>query len=98
MLTPNLFSLVTGKDWQMRRTMFKHSFSSNSLRNFHDIMRSLTDKMVTVLKTATKQSSKPIELDVLFGQMTMDVICNVAFGFDIKALDTSPLFMVSAYT
>ena len=93
MVLPNIFTLVTGPDWQLRRTSFKHSFSFSKLRTFEDILKELTTKMILKFEELSKTTGI-IEVDKVFGQLTLDVICRVAFGYDMNALDDTQLFEV----
>ena len=86
-----MFNVKTGPHWQLRRNSFKHAFSITSLRSFQDAIKALTDQLVDIL---AKKAPSVVKMDVLFGQLTIDVICKVGFGLDIHALQDSPLFQV----
>ena len=97
MIPVSTFIIETGPDWALRRGMFKHSFSMISLQKLQHLVHSLSEKLSKKLMEQIKASSDKapiIEMDVLFGQLTMDVICSVAFGFEMNALDNSQLFQV----
>ena len=94
MIHRNIFNLVSGPDWQLRRNSFKHSFSLTGLRIFQDKMIMLTQRMSQKIEDLAQNSSNLIELDMIFGQMTIDVICMMAFGIDFKAMDNSAIFQV----
>ncbi len=90
----NIFLLQTGNEWQKRRDSFKLSFSNNSLRHFQDVLKELTSKLITKLNERIQKGEAGeavVEMDVLFGQMTIDVICSLAFNYDVKALDDSEI-------
>lgn len=85
--------IETGPHWQLRRNAFKHAFSLSTLRFFQDTIKVLTSQLVDILikKSANEQA---IKMDVLFGRLTIDVICKVGFDLDIHALEDSALFQV----
>ena len=89
-----MFNIETGPHWQLRRNAFKHSFSMSFLRNFHGIIRGLSEEVVDILDEKISVGRAPVPVDVLFGQLTIDVICKVGFGMDIHALKNSALFQV----
>ena len=91
LLTPSLFLLTTGPEWQLRRDSFKTSFSMTSVRSFQGVVKGLLSKCVAKLHDLVEQGNDIVEVDALFGQMTTDVICQVGFGYDIKALEGSEL-------
>ena len=96
MLHRNLFNLAPGSDWQLRRSSFKHSFSFSSLRQFQDKIIELTQRLSALIEdTSRKSPNSVVELDKIFGQMTIDVICMIAFGIDINAMDNSLIFQAS---
>jgi len=63
-----------------------------SLQYFQQTIKLLVDRATDELKSCCSKSPGVIPIDVLFGQLTIDVICNVAFQMDIKALKNSELF------
>lgn len=91
-----MFNIETGPHWQLRRNAFKHSFSMSFLRHFNDIVRGFVEEVVDIMDEKIAAGKKvPVQVDVLFGQLTIDVICKVGFGMDINALKGSALFQVS---
>ena len=86
----NTFNLDTGKAWQLRRSSFKHAFTSTTLRHFDKIIFKYVSKMSSILEIEAK-SENIVKVDKLFGKMTIDIICGVAFAFEINALDNSEI-------
>ena len=62
----------------------------NVLRKESDFIRLLCCKLCVVLDQAA-ESGAVVEMDKLFGQLTIDVICEIAFQFDINAIENSAL-------
>lgn len=87
----NIFNLDSNDEWLLRRSLFRSSFSMNQLKSQSDVIASLCLKLISKLEFYA-DSDIPIELDKLFGQFTMDVICNVAFQLDLNALGDSDEF------
>ena len=54
----------------------------------------MINRAIDQLKSCCAQSPAVIPIDVLFGQLTIDVICNIAFQMDIHALKNSAMFQV----
>eukprot|EP01035_Chromulina_nebulosa_P026222 gene26222-34308_t len=89
---PSMFNIETGPHWQLRRNAFKHSFSMSFLRHFNEVIRGLVEEVVGIMDQKIADGKVPVQVDVLFGQLTIDVICKVGFGMDINALKGSALF------
>ena len=89
-----MFNIETGPHWQLRRNAFKHSFSMSFLRHFNEVIRGLVEEVVGIMDQKIADGKVPVQVDVLFGQLTIDVICKVGFGMDINALKGSALFQV----
>ncbi len=70
---------------------FRQSFTVNNLRNFQKQIKLLGEKLCARLSDAAAAHSV-VELDRLFGQLAVDVICSVAFQYDMCALDNSQVF------
>ena len=64
------------------------------LRHFNEVIRRLVAEVVDIIDQKIADGNVPIQVDVLFGQLTIDVICKVGFGMDINALKGSALFQV----
>lgn len=58
----------------------------NVLRYHTDIIASLCLKLCSKL-TELSSTNQRIEIDMLFGQLTVDVILNVAFQMNINSID-----------
>jgi len=102
MVPVSIFSIETGPDWTLRRGLFKHSFSMQSLQKFKHTLRSLSMKLSQKLTEEVREKELPsvagtalVEIDELFAKLTMDSICSLAFGFKLNALDDSQLFKVA---
>lgn len=65
----------------------------NNLRHFQDEVAKVVNKACAIVDKAA-ESDSILNIDVIFGQLTIDVICEVAFQLDIKALDNSKIFQV----
>ena len=59
-------------------------------------VKKLSAKLCSYLDTAAKEN-KVVKMDVIFGQLAFDVICEVAFQIDVGALDNSTEFQVILY-
>ena len=79
----NIFSLDTGEDWAMRRSLFRHPFSVNVLRQFEDVVTSIALEMCSSLDKLA-DAGESFELDKVFQKFTMDVISEVAFQYKLE--------------
>eukprot|EP01034_Spumella_vulgaris_P025005 gene25005-31408_t len=70
---------------------FRQSFTVNNLRNFNKEVQVLSAKLISHLERLSVNRT-PVEIDTLFGQLTIDVICSVAFQYDISAMENSQEF------
>ena len=50
----------------------------------------MLSKLISILEEEAK-NEKIVKIDKLFGKMTLDIICEVAFSFEMNALDNSEL-------
>jgi hypothetical protein len=87
-VTSGIFSLDTGPEWQQRRAAFRKAFSISSLRRHTTSVARLNEKMRTVLDRAAG-SGEVIKIDNIFSQLTVGVICELAFELDIKVFESS---------
>jgi cytochrome P450 len=88
---PSTVNLDTNDQWSLRHNLFRGAFSASQLKSQSDIITSLCLKLSSKLELYA-DSNKPINIDHFFGQLTIDVICNVAFQMDINALGDSDEF------
>ena len=80
------FSLDTGPEWQLRRSNFRRAFSTVCLRTHVAIISSMTERLRSVLNAAALES-ETIKFDDLFTELTIGVICEVAFDMDSQAFE-----------
>ena len=88
-----MFNMDSNEAWQMRRSFFRNGFSIIQLKKRDEFVKNLCLKVCNVLDTAAERR-EVVEIDKLFGQLTVDVICEVAFQLDIGALEDSEEFHV----
>lgn len=93
----NIFNLNTGPEWKMRRAAFRQSFSMLQLKVFQDQLKLLTSKLIALLKKSAENKTV-MELDKVFGQVTVDVICSIAFQYDVQAMEDSEIAQVGVYS
>lgn len=89
----SIFSLETGPEWQLRRNLFKFPFSANRLRTQESIVTAVVSRLCKKLDEVA-DGDNSVEVDLLFSQMTVDIICEVAFQYSIEALEGSELYTV----
>lgn len=87
---PSIFNIDTGPEWKKRRSAFRQSFSTIALKQFQERMRLLSKKLCDALRENAERKSV-VRADYLFGQMTVDVICSLAFQYDLNAMENSQL-------
>ena len=87
----NTFNLDTGDEWSVRRNLFRRPFSTQSLSKYTNTIKNLVVKLCDKLSESA-DSNTSIPLDLYFGQLTVDVICEVAFQYHAYALDNSKDF------
>ena len=91
----NTVNTESAPRWKLRRIFFQDAFSKTSLQYFSDNIQGSVHELISVLINKSREKEVPIKIDVLFGQLTVDVICKVGFGIDIKALEDSAIFRVN---
>lgn len=87
-VTSGIFSLDTGPEWQQRRSAFRKAFSLSSLRYHTASVAALNEKMRIVLERAAEKK-EILKIDNVFSQLTVGVICQLAFELDIKVFESS---------
>ncbi len=58
----------------------------SNVRHFQSEMRVMAEKLSSRLLQAAEAGSV-LEIDTLFGQLAVDVICSVGFQYDMRAMD-----------
>ena len=91
--TVNTFGLDTNAEWLKRRSAFRHAFAVSQLQKQDSFVKKLVAKLCFYLESASKEN-KVVKMDVIFGQLAFDAICEVAFQMDVGALDDSTEFQV----
>lgn len=86
-----MFGLDTGPEWQMRRSCFRHAFSPTNLKLYHETIQNVVSDLCIKLQQLAEME-EIVEIDTLFGQMTVDIICEVAFQYKIDALKDSEAY------
>ena len=84
----SIFSYDTGPDWQKRRGMFRKAFSTSSLKYHTTSVMKLNEKLSHVLEKAA-QGHEIVKIDELFVQLTVGVICELAFELDVQVFESS---------
>lgn len=87
-VTSGIFSLDTGPEWQQRRSAFRKAFSVSSLRYHTTSVTRLNAKLRTVLDRAA-ESKEIVKIDDIFSQLTVGVICELAFELDVKVFEST---------
>ena len=87
----NVFSFDTNEDWKTRRAKFRHPFSSSTLRRFENDVKALVSVLNEKIRSYVL-TGVAVEIDKLFGQLTMDAICRIAFAYELHALEDSSEF------
>jgi hypothetical protein len=89
----NIFN-TEGVEWKRRRGAFRQAFTVSNVRHFQSEMRAMSQNLSSRLLRAAEIGSV-LEIDTLFGQLAVDVICNVGFQYDMHALNgKSDMFQV----
>jgi hypothetical protein len=87
-VTSGIFSFDTGPEWQQRRSAFRKAFSMSALRRHTSSVVRLNEKLRTVLDRAA-ENLEVIKIDNIFSQLTVGVICELAFELDIKVFEST---------
>jgi cytochrome P450 len=82
----SIFSVDTGPEWQLRRNAFRKAFSNMSLRAHTPSITKLNEKLCRFMEEKAK-SGEIFAIDDAFTELTIGVICEVAFEMDAKAFD-----------
>lgn len=85
----SIFSSDTGPIWAQKRGTFRKAFSTSCLKAHMSTITQLSERMLAHLnKVALKGDAIPI--DEVFTQLTIGVICEVAFELDSNAFEEGP--------
>ncbi len=74
-----------GEQWQQQRTLFNPAFSGENLRSFFPCISRVTNQLLNNVRHIAG-SGKSVDARRLFTQYTVDMISNLAFGYDINTL------------
>jgi cytochrome P450 len=84
----SLFSIDTGPEWTLRRSTFRKAFSTTCLKAHMATVKNMTERLVQYLeKRIEAHPNEVIRLDDVFIQLTLGVICEVAFEMNVNAFD-----------
>jgi hypothetical protein len=88
----SIFSFDTGPDWTLRRTTFRKAFSTVCLKAHMSTITQLSGRMVRHLEktiSETRNGDCTVRIDDIFLQLTIGVICEVAFEMNVNAFEES---------
>ena len=89
----------TGSEWQWRRKAWNPEFTSNSLSKYVEIISQACEQVIEILKEASPP--KEVQVDPLFVELTMRVICSLLLGIPVDRTSTShegpPLEVLKVY-
>lgn len=86
----NMFSYDTGPEWAKRRSMFRKSFSLRCLRAHVGAISKMSSKLEAYLDQRTSIGTEGAgvhRVDDLFVELTIGVICEIAFGLDMHPFE-----------
>jgi len=86
---PNVFSLDTGHEWGERRARFRMAFTAGAVRAREQQINVVIERVSERLEQAAA-SGTVVQMDKLFGSLTVQVICEIALqydGLEVRALD-----------
>ncbi|MDZ8187144.1 MAG: cytochrome P450 [Nostoc sp. ChiSLP02] len=78
----------TGTEWQWRRRAWNPEFSSSGLSKYVEIISQACEQVIETLKETAPP--KEVEVDPLFVELTMRVICSLVLGIPVDRKSTSP--------
>lgn len=87
-VTDSIFSYDTGNEWQRRRSAFRKAFSTLSLRYHINSVIKMNQKLCNLLDKYSK-TGEIVKVDRLFTQLTVGVICELAFELDVKVFEST---------
>ena len=71
-----------GSEWQWRRQTFNQSFTSSHLSAYFELVYQSCMQVIEILQGAT-QEQKVIQVDPLFAELTMRLICRLMLGIPL---------------
>jgi len=77
---------VNGCEWKQQRTLAKPFFKVPLIKNMFPIFNKHAS-IVTRILSKSSNTRKPIDIQKLFMQYTMDTICELGFGFSLGSLE-----------
>lgn len=86
----NTFNVDTGPEWSKRRNMFRKAFSTLCLRYHVSSVSSVVSKITEYLSLAAKEHL-PVKIDDVLQQLTIEVICKMAFEMDLNHTESGDL-------
>jgi hypothetical protein len=93
--TPGIFSVDTGSEWTLRRTTFRKAFSTVCLKAHMNTINQLSKRMARFLDDQIDSAAGDdcvVKIDDVFVQLTIGVICEVAFEMNVNAFENSSSF------
>ncbi|XP_054161795.1 cytochrome P450 3A8-like, partial [Oppia nitens] len=96
-LFDNQLTFVDYHDWQRIRYAMSPTFSTGKLRGMMPMIRDCVHRMDRNLRKIADNGVDDSDLKLVFGAYSMEVICQVAFGVRVDALNdpTNPLIACS---
>ncbi|MEA5592987.1 cytochrome P450 [Rivularia sp. UHCC 0363] len=77
-----------GTEWQWRRKAWNPEFSSSSLSKYVEIISQACEQIIEKIREA--ESSKEVQVDPLFVELTMRVISHIVLGIPVNPKTASP--------
>lgn len=84
----NVLNMDTNDEWKSRRQLFSRCFSQSALKKRSGEISNLVEKFITKLKTY-EFNNEAVPIDLLFSQLTIDIISIVGFQYNIDAMQDS---------
>ncbi|EPS61936.1 hypothetical protein M569_12857, partial [Genlisea aurea] len=80
---------VDGELWRKQRKTASFEFASKNLRDFSSVVfREYSLKLHQILLRSSYEDRKQVDMQELLMRMTLDSICKVGFGVEIRTLDS----------
>lgn len=86
----NTFNVDTGPEWTKRRNTFRKAFSTMCLRLHVNSITTIVNRIADVLDKAC-DTKQVVRIDDVFQQLTIEIICKMAFELDISDEKSSEL-------
>src|SRR5258708_1667987 len=78
-IVDNFVFVINGEKWRRIRSILKPTFTSGKMRKMFHLMNDCTDDVLEVLEERAKKG-EDVDLKVLFGNYTLDVIGRCCFA------------------